>query len=112
MADVTMTVYDGKRAVSTAPNYTDNKTSATSSNNYYIPNDGRVVVVAAAATTANLTVSTPNTVDGLAVTDLTLALNDTDIRVFGPFPPQIYNDSQGRLLLTVDANTNLFAVRV
>lgn len=111
MADVTMTVYDTTRAVSTAPNYTDNETAATSGNNYYIPNNGRVLLIAEADTTSNVTIATPGSIDGNAIADLVLALADTDVRVFGPFPPAVYNDAQGRLLVTVSANTNLMAIR-
>lgn len=112
MADVTMTVYDAARLVASAPNYTDNLTAATSSNDYYIPNNGRVVLHALCGAGGNLTVQTPGTVDGLAVTDNVNALVAAKHYVFGPFPPALYNDSQGRLKVTVSANTNLFAVRV
>lgn len=112
MADITMTVYDTSRAVSTTANYTDNETAAASGNTYYIANNGRVFLIAEAASTANVVVATPNSVDGNAITDLTLALADTDMRVFGPFPPSVYNDSQGRIAITVSANTNLMAVRM
>jgi hypothetical protein len=111
MADFTLTVYDATKVVSSAPNYTDSETAATSGNNYYIPNNGRVLLIAEAATTANLTVQTPNTQDGNAISDLVLALADTDIRIFGPFAPAYYNDAQGRMLVTVSANTNLMAIR-
>jgi hypothetical protein len=109
MADVTLTVYPATRVVGTAPNYTDNLTAATTGNNYYIPNNGEVRLIAAGA--ATVTVQTPNTQDGNAITDLTVVLPDTDIRVLGPFSPQYYNDSQGRMLVTVSANCNLFAIR-
>lgn len=112
MADVTMTVYDASRAQATAPNYTDNKTAATSGNNYYIPNNGRVALIVVAGTTATVTVATPGTVDGNAVADLAITLPDTDQIVLGPFPTGTYNDPQGRLLVTVSAATSLFAVRV
>jgi hypothetical protein len=112
MADFTLTVYDAARVVASAPNFTDNKTAATASNNYYIPNNGRVVLHAISGAGGNLTVQTPGTVDGLAVTDNVNALVAAKHYVFGPFPPATYNDSQGRLLVTVSANTDLFAVRV
>lgn len=112
MADFTLTVYSATRLVATAPNYTDNLTAAATGNNYYVPNNGAVVIVAASAATSNLTVQTPNTVDGLAITDSVNALPDTDVRFFGPFPPSIYNDAQGRILVTVSANTSIFAIRL
>jgi hypothetical protein len=111
MADITMTVYGPGRTLATGANYTDNKTAATSSNVYYIPNDGNVRLAAAAGTTSNMTIETPGTgPDGLAITDNVIAL-DTKVRIFGPFPPQNYNDAQGRLKVTVSANADLFAFR-
>lgn len=112
MADITMTVYDASRVYASAPNYTDNKTSASSGNNYYIPNNGRVVLIAVAGTSGTVTVATPGSVDGNAVADLAVALPDTDQVVIGPFPPAVYNDALGRLLVTVSAAVSLFAVRL
>jgi hypothetical protein len=112
MADVNVTVYSPGRTLATSANYTDNKTAASSGNNYYIPNNGSVVLIVAAGTTSNVTIQTPNTVDGLAITDQVIALADTGIRVLGPFPGATYNDSQGRLLVTVSAATDLLAVRI
>lgn len=112
MADVTLTVHEASRLVASAPNYTANLVAATSADTYFIPsNNGRVLLLCAAATTSNLTVETPNGVDGLAVTDLVNALTSA-IRVLGPFPPSIYNDAQGRVKFSVSANTNVFAVRL
>jgi hypothetical protein len=112
MADFTLTVYETTKSGSTAPNYTDNETDATSSNNYYIPNNGRVVLIVEAATSSNVTIQTPGSIDGNAIADLVVALADADIKIVGPFAPQIYNDAAGRLLVTVSANTKLFAVRL
>ena len=112
MADITMAVYDARRLVASAPNFTDSKTAATSSNVYYIPNDGRVTLHAICSAGGNMTVETPNTVDGLAVTDLVNTLVASKHYVFGPFPPQVYNNALGQLKVTVAANTDLFAVRV
>lgn len=112
MADFTLTVYDGRRDITNAPNFTANKTAASSGNNYYIPNDGRVALIAQAGTSANVTVATPNSVDGLAVTDNVLALANTNVRIFGPFPPSVYNDAQGRILVTTSAACDIMAIRV
>jgi hypothetical protein len=111
MADITMTIREPNRTL-TGANYTSGLTAATSSNVYYAQNNGRVVLLVQAGTTSNLTVETTKTEDGLAVADLTLALADTNLRIIGPFDPAIYNDNQGRLKVTVDANTNLFAIRI
>lgn len=40
-----------------------------------------------------VTVVTPATVDGLAVTDLTASVAAGATRMIGPFPPGIYNDT-------------------
>jgi len=111
MPDFNVTVFDARRTLADAPNFTANKTAATASNNYYIPNDGRVLLIAQAGASANVTVVTPATVDGLAVTDNVIALANANVRVFGPFPPSVYNDAQGRLLVTTSAACDLLAVR-
>lgn len=111
MADFNVAVFDARRDLANAPNFTASKTAATASNNYYIPNDGRVLLIAQAGASANVTVVTPSTVDNLAVTDNVLALANTNVRIFGPFPPAVYNDAQGRLLVTTSAACDLLAVR-
>lgn len=112
MADVTLTVQYSTRLITTCPNFIDDATAATSSDTYYFSNDGRVVVVADAGTTATVTIETPNTIAGNAIADTTVALPDSDIYIIGPFPPQVYNDSQGRVKVTVSANTSIMALRV
>ncbi len=112
MADFTLTVYDVSRAVSTAPNFTDNKTAAAVSNNYYVPNNGRVALVTNAVGTGTITVATPGTVLGLAITDLALVLADTKVRLFGTFPPDNFNDATGLMLVTVSDTVNILAFRM
>jgi hypothetical protein len=70
------------------------------------------VLVAQPGATANVTIVTPGSVDGLAVTDNVIALANTNVRVIGPFPPQVYNDAQGRARVQVSAACDLYAVRV
>lgn len=111
MADVNVSVADARRTLAAAPNFTTGQVLMTTADVYYIPNDGRVLLVLQAATTANVTIETPVTVDGLAVTDQVLALGNTNVRVVGPFPPNVYNDAQGRLRVTTSANCALLAVR-
>lgn len=112
MADVTLTVRDATRAVTTCPNFTDHATAATSADTYYFANDGRVVLLADAATTATVTIQTPGTVAGNAIADTAVALPDGDTYVLGPFPPSVYNDALGRAAVTVSANTTIMALRV
>lgn len=112
MADVNVTVYSTGRDLSAAPNWTDNPTAATSGNNYYIPNNGQVLLILEAGTTSNVTIDTPGSVDGLAIADRVFALADTDVRIVGPFPPQVYNNASGQLKVTVSANTDIMAIRL
>ena len=112
MANVTLTVVDARRS-SSGQNVTDNDTTVGAVDTYFFDYNGRVILVITNAAGSNtVTVATPGTVDGLAVTDNVNALVAAKHYVFGPFPPALYNDSQGRLKVTVSANTNLFAVRV
>lgn len=112
MADFTLTVFDAARA-SNGVNVTDNDTTVAASNNYYVPNNGRVVLIVTNAAGANVvTVETPGTVDGLAVTDLTANVAASKVHVLGPFPTQTYNDAQGRIKATFTAAADVMAVRV
>ncbi len=111
MADFTLVPADATRIETTAPNFTTGKTAASTGNNYYIPNNGKLILICAAGTSATVTVETPNTSDGLAVADLTVALGNTNVRAIGPFPTGIYNDAQGRIKVTVSAACDIYAVR-
>lgn len=112
MAEVTVTVYDPGRAAASGANYTDNKTAAVSGNNYNIPNNGRVGIILECTAGSTAAVVTPNSVDGLAITDLSLTTTAAKIQLWGPFPPSIYNNASGNIVVTVAANTNLFAFRL
>jgi hypothetical protein len=112
MANVTMTVYQAGRAATSAVNYTDNKTAATSSNVYYIPNNGTVGLILECTAGGTASVVTTGTVDGLAVTDLTLTTTAAKVLIWGAFPGRIYNDASGNMVVTVSANTNMMAFRL
>lgn len=111
MAEIAVTVATPGRAAASGANYTDSKVAATSGNNYNIPNNGRVLLIAECTAGGTVTVQTPGSIDGLAVTDLALTATAAKILVWGPFPPSIYNNSSGNLVVTVSGNTNLYAVR-
>lgn len=55
-----------------------------------------------------LTVLTPATLDGLAVAELlaTIPADDGD-KMIGPFPPQIYNQVDGKVYLDWSASADL-----
>lgn len=112
MAEVTVTVYDAARAAASGANYTDNKVAAVSGNNYNIPNNGRVGLVLECTAGSTATVTTPGSIDALAITDLTLTTTAAKIQIWGGFPPSIYNNASGNMVATVAANTNLFAFRL
>ena len=110
MADVLLTVRDTSR--SAGVNVTDLDTAVTSADAFFAPNNGNVrLIVVNAAGANNVTVTTPNTVDGLAVADLVISLTASKTYVLGPFPPAIYNNSAGQVRFTVSANADVTVVR-
>ena len=112
MAEVTVTVYDAGRVAASGANYTDNKTAAVSGNNYNIPNNGRVGLILECTAGGTATIVTQNTIDGLSVTDLTVTTTAAKVQLWGGFPTAIYSNASGIMVVTVSANTNLFAFRL
>ena len=112
MAEITVTVYEAGRAAASGADYTTNKTAATSGNNYNIPNNGHVGLILECTAGGTATVATPGTVDGLAVTDLTLTTTAAKIKLWGTFPTIHYTNSSGNMVVTVSADTNLMAFRL
>lgn len=112
MAEVSVTVYDAARAAASGANYTDNKTAAVSGNNYNVPNNGKTGVILECTAGGTATFVTQNTIDGLSVTDLTVTTTAAKIQIWGAFPPAYYNKADGTMVVTVSANTNLFAFRL
>lgn len=110
MATVTQTVYESARA---GLDLTTNKTTVNTSNTYQFLNDGRTKVFINNATNANCvaTIVTPNTVDGLAVTDRAVSVPTLKAYMVGPFPPDIYNNDSGYLAMTFDQAVEITAVR-
>lgn len=47
------------------------------------------------------------TVDGQAVTDITVTCTASEERMIGPFPPSIYNDSDGHVNVSYDDESNV-----
>lgn len=71
-------------------------------------NDGRTVLyVKNGATSCDVTFETAKTVDGLAVADLTVTVGANKEFCIGPFPPNIYNDSDGKVQVTYDDESNV-----
>ena len=81
-----------------------NDYTVVASNSYLIRNNGKVILhfKKSASVICNLIIITPNTVDGLAVGDRTVAIPaDTGDKFIGPFPPSIYNDGNGDMEITL-----------
>lgn len=104
MAEINMTVARINRVGGV--NITTAKTAATASNNYHIPNDGNMRLYALSAAGGTGTIITPNTIDGLAVADLTLTITTTVPLLFGPWPINVYGAD---MVISVSANTDLCA---
>lgn len=106
MADVDIAVEAITRA---GINLTDTGSLSTS-DTYHVPNDGKTFLhfKKSGATDCTVTVATQNTVDGLAITDLTVTVPATtgDIMI-GPFPREVYNNSDGELTFTLSNITGL-----
>lgn len=68
-------------------------------------NDGKrtFVHVVNGATAMNMTFVTPNTIDGLAVADRTVAIGSSEEHFIGPFPTQYYGTT---VTMTSDDVTN------
>ena len=81
---------------------------------YLIPNNGDVFVHVKKTGLNNCTVTvvTPNTVGGLAITDYTATVvATTGDKMLGPFDPAIYNNTAGQISMTFSEVTSLtFAV--
>lgn len=110
MADVVVTVYEANRHAGV--NITDNNVAASSGNTYLIPNNGNVRLLVVNSSGSNtLTVATPGSVDGNAVSDLSLSLTASKSYLIGPFPTSVYNNAAGQIAVTVSANADITAIR-
>jgi len=54
-----------------------------------------------------VTIVTPGTVDGLAISNRAVIVSAGEDRFIGPFPPAYYNDSSGKVALTYSGVTSL-----
>ncbi len=77
-------------------------------NEHEFENDGRTIICALNTGGASiLTFITPGTVDTLAIADHTVsvAIHATKVTLIGPFPPSIYNQSDGLVNIDLDDDT-------
>ena len=90
--------------------------SVTTLNGFRFKNDGHTVLIFTEKNAANceITVTPVNTVDGLAVATRTVDVTASEQWVIGPWPPEIYNDSDGYLNCTIEADeaTAIVAISV
>jgi len=72
-------------------------------------NDGRMFlhVKNGAAAPITVTVQTPGTVDGLAVAEQVITVTNAEERMIGPFPPGIYNQSDGMVYVDYSSVTTI-----
>ena len=64
-------------------------------------------VVNGSGADVTVTIVTPNTVDGLAVTDRAVVVTAGERRKIGPFPTSIYNNSNSKVNVTYSSATSV-----
>ena len=105
MADVILAVQAALPA-----GVTPTRNAVATGNTYKVRNSGRVLLAfeKTGAGVATITITTPATLAGLAVTDQTLSIPATtgDVAA-GLFPPAVFNDASGDLNFTTDEGTGL-----
>lgn len=81
-----------------------------SSNNYLFVNDGRVLLhfKKTGAGACTVAVTTPGTMGGLAIADLSVSVAATtgDV-IVGPFPASLFNDANGKVTFTLSDTVGL-----
>ena len=78
------------------------QTNAVGANYHMFLNDGRTFLFLIGGTAdCLLTIQTPHTVDSLAIDNLpfTVPLGAAEHRIMGPFPPDIYNQSDRKVYI-------------
>lgn len=78
------------------------------------PNDGHTMLWIENGSGSPLTVTivTPGTIDGQAVSDRDVTIADGAIKVIGPFPRNVYNDSDGLVTVEFDETTSVTAAAI
>lgn len=83
--------------------------SLSASNNYQLINDGRMFlyVTNGGGSPCVVTIVSQKTDAGLALADRTVSVTNGEDRMIGPFPPQIYNDANGKINVTLSFITSV-----
>ncbi len=73
------------------------------------PNDGntRLLVINGGGGSINVVATPQNTVNGLTLSAVTVAVAAGASKVIGPFPPQYFNNSSGQVVLTYSGVTSV-----
>jgi len=102
MATETLTVQNAGRSANGAEFDYQNVTAA---GGFEFPNDGHtILVVSNDAGDLALAVDIQRTVDGEAVDTKDITVTASKIEFLGPFPVAMYNDSDGNVTVTPDAD--------
>ena len=97
MADIDLTVQQVTRAGVT-PTY---NSSITASDVFqFRNNDGIFVHISNGATPGSVTIKTVGQVDGLEVADRVVAIAASTDYMIGPFPKDVYEDTEGKVSMT------------
>jgi hypothetical protein len=99
MAEVALTVQEVTKA-GAALTYAN----ANTSDGNEFANDGKTYLAMynnGSTGTATVTIATGATVAGYALGDQTVSLSTTQIKIAGPFPPEVFNDSAGVINLAI-----------
>lgn len=75
-------------------------------------NDGRTILIVENGSGGELTVTlvTQGTVDGAAIADKTVTVANGATKAIGPFPPTVYNDSDGDVTVQYNATSSVTAM--
>lgn len=110
MATTTQTVYNAARG---GLDLTAVKTTVVTADTYRFLNDGKTKQFVNNIANANCTVTivTPATSDGLAISDRTVSVQTLRAAVIGPFPASPYNDDGGYVSMTFSQIVEITAFR-
>ncbi len=110
MADHTLTVQESSRA---GLDLRAAESTVVTADTYYMPNDERtrLFVRNATGSTCVVTIETPATLDGLAITDRTVSILTAKEFLIGPFPKSVYNNGVGNVKVTFDQTVGIVAIR-
>lgn len=88
--------------------------AADGTNQNQFANDGRTYlhVKNGGGSSINVTIDTPGSVDGLAVSNLVVAVPNGGERIIGPFPTNIYNQTDGNVYVDWSAVTSVTAAAI